>query len=145
MLGKCAAAAAYRAAFPELFGGLYTSDEVEVNRNRNRPPAEEAAADEPIRSAGEVASSIAAPAVNPPVTGELPDDPRVVAKLIDETTPDLPRLPMELVLSGPCSNIKEAMGFIDSSRRKWPRLFAGHPEAFCAAVMDAARRQLQAA
>jgi hypothetical protein len=148
MLGKCAAAAGYRLAFPELFGDLYTTDEIQVNRSIQRPPAEEAAADEPLRSPTEIASSLAAPAPNPSsaggIGGEIPDDPRVAMKLIDETTPDLSRLPMELVFSGPCASVQDAKAFIQKCQNRWPRLLHNHPEAFCAAVMDSARRQAAA-
>lgn len=142
MLGKCASSAAYRLAFPNECGGLYTTDEIEIPRTSSqRPAAEDAAADAPSTPVSEPAVFREAPANS---ASGLPDDPRVVSKLIDETTPDLERLPIELVYTGAAPTVSHAKSIIDEGRRRWPRLFAGHAHAFCAAVIHHARQRAEA-
>lgn len=148
MLGKCAAAAGYRVAFSEKFGGLYTSDELPAgplaaDRVASLSPADRVDAGVNSSAGGAGAEGVGrSPAARD--EGGVPDDPKAVAQLVDDTTPDLPRLPIELIFTGAASTIDEARSLIRSSERRWPRLLSLYPKGFCAAVLHHARLQSMA-
>lgn len=134
-LAKCATVAAYRAAYTELTN-LYTLDEMRTGKSspdEDKPVAPAASRTE----SGEIFETTG----TAPIAGDIPDDPRIAIRYVDETTPSsLDRLPLELVYAG-VGNMAAAKTLIATAAQRWPRLFARNVQAFCGVVLEMCRRQ----
>jgi hypothetical protein len=139
MLGKCAAADAYRKAFPEdeVCGGLYTTEEMRVRAAGSSPRG---GATEVREDAGEVFNAGSGEVM--PAQVEQPvvrDDPKWAWTLVDETTPDSTRSLIRELLEIGASSVPQAESLIALFKQRLPRLASNHVQAFCAVVLKMVR------
>lgn len=147
-LGRCASSACHRLAFPDAVGQTYSDDEIAVGAKSGAAPE--------ARAAVSRTSSIASMPSVDLVTGEVrepkeipsfPDDPRQAMDLVDDSTPEMSRLPIELVFAGAVGNVEGAKDAIQNKyRRWWPRLYNySDPRVFVAVVLKHVRDRAAAA
>lgn len=142
MLGKCAAANAYRVGYAEELAGLYTIDEIHVKPREARAPAAAARPAEVREEAADVFNAGTGEVVGadkPEPAPEIRDDPKFAWGLVDDTTPDSPQSLLRSLLEVGASSLAHAQSVVNLFREKLPRLAANHFQGFCAVVLWAVR------